>query len=153
MRIGGERSLAVKMSKRFWAERARANRREERPKVSMMRFKSGNHEGETTEEVLLKHPNFAQWTIERYPESPRGQAFIRLSQEFDDKPFTEDCREECGRRPLARLHVGTVAGCISGATNVIHSPPERGKWRLFTSFTPLASCYATLIRTLTGTVL
>jgi len=44
----------------------------------MMRFKSGNHEGETTEEVLLKYPNFAQWTIERYPESPRGQAFIRL---------------------------------------------------------------------------
>jgi len=86
----------VKMSKRFWAERARANRREERPKVSMMRFKSGNHEGETTEEVLLKHPNFAQWTIERYPESPRGQAFIRLSQEFDEKPFTADCHEKCG---------------------------------------------------------
>jgi hypothetical protein len=86
------------MGKRLWAERARARRREERPKVSIMRFKSGNHEGETTEEVLLKHPDFAQWTIQRYPESPHGRAFIRLTQEFDDKPFTEDCREECGRK-------------------------------------------------------
>jgi hypothetical protein len=64
----------------------------------MMRFKSGNHEGKTAEEVFIKHPDFAQWTIERYPESPHGQAFIRLTQQFDDKPFTADCHRECGQK-------------------------------------------------------
>ena len=88
----------MKMSKRFWIRCACANRREERPKVSMMRFKSGNHEGKTAEEVFIKHPDFAQWTIERYPGSPHGQAFIRLTQQFDDKPFTADCHRECGQK-------------------------------------------------------
>jgi hypothetical protein len=75
----------MQISKRLRAERARANRRMDGPKISMMRFNSGRHEGKTTEEVLLKRPDFAQWTIERYPESPHGQAFIRLTQEFDHK--------------------------------------------------------------------
>jgi hypothetical protein len=84
------------IGKRLWAERARANRRIDSLKISVMRFKSGKHEDKAAEEVLLKRPDFAQWTIERYPESPHGQAFIRLIQEFDDKPFTADCHEKCG---------------------------------------------------------
>jgi len=88
----------VKLRKLFRINCARANRRVDSPQFSMMRFKSGKHEGNTTEEVLLKKPDFAQWTIERYPESPHGKAFIRLTQEFDDKPFTADCHGECGRK-------------------------------------------------------
>jgi hypothetical protein len=63
-----------------------------------MRFKSGKHEGMITEQVALTEPHFAQWTIEQYPESPHGQEFIRHWRDFDDKPFTEDCHGECGRK-------------------------------------------------------
>ena len=52
------------MGKRLWAERARANRRIDSLKISVMRFKSGKHEDKAAEEVLLKRPDFAQWTIE-----------------------------------------------------------------------------------------
>jgi hypothetical protein len=63
-----------------------------------MRFKSGKHEGMITEQVALTEPDFAQWTIEQYPESPHGQAFSRHRRDFDDKPFTENCHGKCGRK-------------------------------------------------------
>jgi hypothetical protein len=63
-----------------------------------MRFKSGKHEGMTTEQASLTEPDFAQWTIEQYPESPHGQAFIQHTRDFDNKPFTEVCHGKCGRK-------------------------------------------------------
>jgi hypothetical protein len=50
-----------------------------------MRFKSSKHEGKTTEQVLLKKPDFAQWLIEQHPESPHARAFIRRTHDFDDR--------------------------------------------------------------------
>ena len=61
-----------------------------------MEFKTGKHEGQTTEEVLIKEPDFAQWLIGEHPDSPHAKAFKARMRDFDAKPFTEKCK--CGRK-------------------------------------------------------
>lgn len=62
-----------------------------------MEFKSGKFAGKNTEEVLLKRPDFAQWSISRYPDAPYVKEFRRLIEQFNAKPFTARCRG-CKRR-------------------------------------------------------
>jgi len=56
-----------------------------------MDFKSGKHEGMTTEAVLLKEPDFAEWYWEHYPDAPHGRDFKRLAAWFDQKPLIKKC--------------------------------------------------------------
>jgi hypothetical protein len=63
-----------------------------------MEFKSGKHEGQTTEEVLLKKADYAQWLIAEYPDSLHAKAFKQRMRDFDSKPFTENCNGKCGHK-------------------------------------------------------
>jgi hypothetical protein len=56
-----------------------------------MRFKSGKHDGKTYEEVLLKQPDFAQWYMQKYPDTGVSKEFKRLISKFGAKPFTVKC--------------------------------------------------------------
>jgi hypothetical protein len=60
-----------------------------------MLIKSGRHAGTTTEELLLKQPDWAQWMVERYADTPIGRSFRGLARNFDAKQFTEEC-SGCG---------------------------------------------------------
>ena len=102
---------------RFRPKRARANQRKENTKIEEVdtftkeftRLKFGKHKGKTHEEVLLKHPDYAQWMIEHLPESAH-QAIISRMQDFDDKPFTADCDRECGRKATRVTACGDSSG-------------------------------------------
>ena len=59
-----------------------------------MEFKTGKHAGMTTELVLLKKPDFAQWYLSKHPYAKHSKDFARLIKEFDAKPFISKCR--CG---------------------------------------------------------
>ena len=61
-----------------------------------MRFKSGEFEGKTYEEVLLKHSDWAQWNIGKYPDGVVAKEMRRLMRAFDNKPFKEKCHG-CGK--------------------------------------------------------
>jgi hypothetical protein len=61
-----------------------------------MMFKTGKHEGKSTQEVLLKKPDFAQWYIGQHPNSPPARAFVQHMRDFDSKPFTQKCDGGCG---------------------------------------------------------
>lgn len=62
-----------------------------------MRFKQGDHAGETYEEVLLKSPDFAQVLMSKYADGVAAKELRRLARAFDKKRFTAKC-EECGKR-------------------------------------------------------
>jgi hypothetical protein len=102
---------------RFRPKSARANRRKENTKIEefdtctkeFTRLKFGKHKGKTHEEVLLKHPDYAQWMIEHLPESAH-QAIISRMQDFDDKPFTADCDREYGRKATRVTACGDSSG-------------------------------------------
>ena len=57
-----------------------------------MEFKSGKRQGKTTEEVLLKEPDFAEMCIAEYPDAPHSRAFARLVTRFDEKAYVKKCR-------------------------------------------------------------
>jgi hypothetical protein len=61
-----------------------------------MRFQSGKYEGKTTEEILLKFPDWALWNVSNYPEAKHSKAFKELSDKFKVKPFTVPCDGGCG---------------------------------------------------------
>jgi len=63
-----------------------------------MEFKSGKHAGKTTEEVLMKQPDFARWYVRNHPDSPHAKAFGQCAKAFGEKPFTEKCQGKCGNR-------------------------------------------------------
>jgi hypothetical protein len=62
-----------------------------------MRFQSGKFAGKTTEEVLLKFPDWAAWNVRQYPDSKHSKVFKELWRTFDAKPFTAPCRS-CGEK-------------------------------------------------------
>jgi hypothetical protein len=62
-----------------------------------MEFKSGKNAGKTSEEVLLKKPDWARWYTQNYPEAPHSKEFRRLAKVFDEKPFTTKCDGACGK--------------------------------------------------------
>ena len=68
-----------------------------------MRIKTGQFAGMTTEEVLLKWPDWAFWMMRRFPDSAIGKAFHDLIEELDAIPFTEQCKicGEAARRATA----------------------------------------------------
>jgi hypothetical protein len=63
-----------------------------------MEMMSGKHQGKTTEEILLKEPDYAVWYMGEYPESRAGRDFRRLEKAFDAKPFVAECR--CGQKAV-----------------------------------------------------
>jgi hypothetical protein len=71
----------------------------------LMRLEIGKHMGKTTEEVLLKHPDYAQWMIGYLPVSLHQEIIWRM-QDFDDKPFTKGCHGKCGRKSI--IHRGAT---------------------------------------------
>ena len=56
-----------------------------------MLFKTGKHAGMSTEEVLLKEPDFAQWYVSKYPDAKHAKDFKRLIRVFDAKPLLKKC--------------------------------------------------------------
>jgi hypothetical protein len=71
-----------------------------------MRFKTGKHAGKTTEEVLLKKPDFAQWAITNHPDTPWAQDFDQLMDALDAKPFKEPCFGCKGKATRASAYRG-----------------------------------------------
>jgi hypothetical protein len=57
----------------------------------MMRLKSGKHEGKTTGELLIKVPDWAQWMLANYPDSPVSKSLRDLEERFDARPFEVEC--------------------------------------------------------------
>ncbi len=62
-----------------------------------MRLRFGRHAGHTTERLLLRAPDYAEWVMRRQPNGPVGRAFSDLARRLDAKPFTENC-VLCGDR-------------------------------------------------------
>ena len=62
-----------------------------------MRFQSGKRAGKTTEEVLLKFPDWALWNVNNYPDSKHSKEFVTLGKTFAAKPFTKRCDGGCGK--------------------------------------------------------
>jgi hypothetical protein len=56
-----------------------------------MRIKTGKKAGKTTQELLLKEPDWAQWMAENHPDSIVSKDFRDLRQTFDGKEFTAEC--------------------------------------------------------------
>jgi hypothetical protein len=56
-----------------------------------MGLQSGKHAGKTTETLLLKSPDWAQWMMSNHPDNPVSREFRRLVARFDAKPFTKIC--------------------------------------------------------------
>jgi hypothetical protein len=69
----------------------------------MMRFQSGKFKDKTYEEVLLKHSDWVQWYMGKYPDSSVARKFVQLIRKFDKKPFVAKC-EGCSR-PATRASV------------------------------------------------
>lgn len=64
-----------------------------------MRFQSGKYEGKTTEEVLLKYPDWARWNTRNYGEAKHSREFGALAKKFTAKPFVVDCAGgHCGKK-------------------------------------------------------
>jgi hypothetical protein len=72
-----------------------------------MEFKSGKHAGKTTEEVLLKEPDFAQWYISKFPDAKHSKDLKRLIKEFDARPFTKECAGCGGAATRASAYRGS----------------------------------------------
>lgn len=60
-----------------------------------MRIQTGKQAGKTTEEVLLKQADWAQWMVENIPNSPVSKNFRQLRLAFNRKAFTAECTK-CG---------------------------------------------------------
>src|ERR1700732_1276073 len=56
-----------------------------------MRFQTGRYAGKTTEEVLLKFPDWARWNVHEYPGAKHSKHFRELAKKFTSKPFVEPC--------------------------------------------------------------
>jgi hypothetical protein len=61
-----------------------------------MRFQSGTYPGKTTEEVLLKFPDWAHWVANKNPDAKHSKAFLALAKKFKEKPFVVPCDGKCG---------------------------------------------------------
>jgi hypothetical protein len=75
------------------------------PARERLRAKSGKFEGKTTEEVLLKYPDWARAVTHKYPDAKHSMEFRSLANKFDAKPFTkpcEGCRKEVTRATAYR---------------------------------------------------
>jgi hypothetical protein len=89
-----------------------------------MRFQSGKHPGKTTEEVLLKFPDWAFWNVNNYPDSKHSKEFETLGRKFAAKPFTKRCHGGCGK-------LATRGTAYAGSPNLMFwcnncSPTQRG---------------------------
>ena len=56
----------------------------------------GKYAGKTTEELVLKRPDWAQWMVENYPGSPVSRSIHELVTKLNRRKFTKKCAE-CGR--------------------------------------------------------
>ena len=99
-----------------------------------MKFKSGKHAGMTTEEILLKKPDVAEWYIKNREKSRYAKDFKRLIEIFDRIPLVCPCNElvcpgsedECGRRATGAY--GKVEyGLCSGATDAVHTATTKAR--------------------------
>src|SRR4051794_25097733 len=63
----------------------------------MVMIKTGKRAGETTEELFLKQPDFAEAMMRNLPQSWLAKEFAGLEATFDQKPILEKCRQ-CGER-------------------------------------------------------
>jgi hypothetical protein len=62
-----------------------------------MRIKSGKKAGKTTEELLIKEPDWVQSFLRNVREGNVSDDFRRLVDQFNEKPFTRKCDGQCGR--------------------------------------------------------
>lgn len=57
-----------------------------------MQIKSGRHANQTTEYVLLRYGNDANYIMRKHPYGFAGKAYRSLVKRFDAKPFATSCR-------------------------------------------------------------
>ena len=57
-----------------------------------MRIQSGKFEGQLTEVVFLKNPDYVQWMIHKAPDNRLVPAFKRLISQLDSRQI---CKEKC----------------------------------------------------------
>ncbi len=62
-----------------------------------MMINSGIYEGKYSEHIFLTECAYALWYRDTLPRSSLGREFQRLMAQFDNMPFTKQCRE-CKRR-------------------------------------------------------
>jgi hypothetical protein len=60
-----------------------------------MRIQAGKKAGKTTQELLLKEPDWAQWMDDNLADSPVSRNLRDLRTAFNQKAFTAKCAE-CG---------------------------------------------------------
>ncbi|MHB0769840.1 hypothetical protein ACYCVF_07495 [Bradyrhizobium sp. 1.29L] len=56
-----------------------------------MRFQTGKFAGKTTQEVLLKFPDWARWNVKNFLDVKHSKHFGELAKKFTSKPFVERC--------------------------------------------------------------
>ena len=106
-----------------------------------MRLRSGRHEGETVEYVLLKYSDWAYWMMKKYPKCILSDVFRQLVGRFNRKPFTVRCRS-CDR-------IATRATAYQGTGSVLrfwcddHEPAEQNRLTTIETF-PDAMCHVDL---------
>jgi hypothetical protein len=101
-----------------------------------MHLKSGAHAGKTTEELLLKQPDWAQWMVGKYPDSPITKSFRALAKKFDARQFLEKC-VRCGKaatRATAYRKTGTGLMFWCDGCDPYGSGAERGTLTVIKTF-------------------
>jgi hypothetical protein len=59
-----------------------------------MRLRFGPHAGQSTEVLLIRAPDYAEWVLSHRPEGALGRSFTELITAFDARPLAQDCA--CG---------------------------------------------------------
>ena len=63
--------------------------------------------GKTTEEILLKFPDWARWNVKKHPDAKHSTHFVELAKKFASKPFVEPCEGCKGKATRASAYRGS----------------------------------------------
>lgn len=101
-----------------------------------MRIQSGKYAGKASEAIVLKCPDYVQWTLESGPPQSKLRAeFQRLVQIFDRKSLEKECHHCHGPATRASMYDGNYDFMFwCDDCNEYGSGANRGKLRIVTKY-------------------